>query len=60
MCLTASEATINYVVAWCGVIWTPYDWFNYVYTFYIAVVVGIISGHDLSIDAHHRNQPNKS
>ena len=30
-------------------IWTPYDWLNKFYGFYMAAAVGIISGHDISI-----------
>ena len=37
-----------------GTICISYDWVNKFYCFYIAVVVSIISGHVLSIDAHHR------
>ena len=43
-----------------GVIWTPYDWINKFYSLYMAAVVGIVSRHGLSINAHGRNQPNKS
>ena len=42
---------------WC--IWTPCDWLNKLYSFYI-LVVNIVSMRGLSIDAHHRNLPNKS
>ena len=31
-----------------GVIWTPYDWSNKFYGFYMAAVVDISSGHDVS------------
>ena len=31
-----------------------------VYNFYIAALVGIISRHDIRIEAHHINQPNKT
>ena len=41
------------------VMWIPYDWLNNFYSFYVAVVVSIISRHGLSTDAHHKNQPNK-
>ena len=37
-----------------GTTCTSYDWVNLLYSFYIAVVISIISGRDLSIDAHHR------
>ena len=43
-----------------GVIWTPYDWLNKLYSFYTAVVVGIVSGCGITIDVHCGNQPNKS
>ena len=43
-----------------GVMWTSYDWFNKLYSFYIAVVVNTVNRHGLSIDSHWRNQPNKS
>ena len=43
-----------------GMIWTPYDWLNKFYCFYVAVVANIISRCGLSIDAHYRNKPNKS
>ena len=42
-----------------GVIWIPYDWLHKSYGFYVAAVVIIITKHGLSIDAHHKNQPNK-
>ena len=32
-----------------GVIWTPYNWLNKFYGFYMAAVVGIGSGCDVSI-----------
>ena len=42
-----------------GVIWTPYDWLNQLYSFHIAAVVGMVSGCGLGIDVYCRNQPNK-
>ena len=47
-------------MAWCGMIWAPYDWLNKIYSFYVETVVGIISRHGLSIDVCYRNQSNKS
>ena len=41
-------------------IWTPYDWLNTLYSFYIAAVVSMVSGCGLSFDTCHRNLPNKS
>ena len=35
-----------------GVIYTPYDWLNKFYGFYITAVVGIVSGHGLRIHMH--------
>ena len=43
-----------------GMIWTPYDWLNKGYSFYMAAVVIINSGCGLRIEVHCRNQPNKS
>ena len=43
-----------------GVIRTPYDWLNKLYSFYKAAVVGMVSGRNFVIDVHCRNQPNKS
>ena len=43
-----------------GVIWTPYDWLNKDYSLYMAAVVIIDGGCGLRIEAHCRNQPNKS
>ena len=40
------------------VIWTPYDWVNKLYSFYVAIVVSIISVRGLSIDTCHKSQPN--
>ena len=42
-----------------GMVWTPYDFKNKFYSFYVATVVSIISRCGLSIDVHHKNQPNK-
>ena len=45
-----------------GVIWqdilTPYDWLKKFYSFYMAVVFGIISRHYLSIDVGHTVESN--
>ena len=42
-----------------GMIWTPCDWLNKFYSFYVAAIVGIVSTHGLSTDACHGKQPNK-
>ena len=41
-------------------IWTPYDWINKGYSFYMAAIVIIGGGHGLRIEVRHSNQPNKS
>ena len=38
-----------------GVIWTPYDWVNKFYSFYMAIVVVIVNGRGLGIDKHRRH-----
>ena len=43
-----------------GVIWTPYDWLNKFYSCYMAATVIISGGRGLRVEAHQRNQPNKS
>ena len=40
--------------------WTQYDRLNKLYGFYLASLVSIDSIYDLSIDAQHRNLPNRS
>ena len=43
-----------------GMIWTPYDWLNKFYSFYMAAVVVIDDGRGLTVEACRINQPNKS
>ena len=43
-----------------GVIWTPYDWLNNFYSFYMAAIVGIVCRCGLTIEVRRRNQTNKS
>ena len=38
-----------------GMIWTPYDWSNKFYGLYIAAVVGIDTGRDVSFYTRCRN-----
>ena len=33
-----------------------YDWLDKLYSFYMTAIVSIISGHDLTIEMHHRNE----
>ena len=42
--------------AWCGMIWTPYDWLNKYYSFCMAAIVSIASRHGLRIEMCCRNQ----
>ena len=43
-----------------GMIWTPYDWLNKHYNFYMAAVVVIGDGCGLRIEVCRRNQRNES
>ena len=54
VCVSSLKAIIT-----SGVICTPYGWLNKVYSFYVAAVVITSSGHDLRIEAHHRNHHKK-
>ena len=54
VCVSAPRLLIT-----SGVIWTPYDWLNNFYSFYMMSVVINHSGHSLRIEALHRNQSNK-
>ena len=38
-----------------GMIWTPYDWLNKFYSFYMATLVNIVDGCGLGIDTHCEN-----
>ena len=42
-----------------GMIWTPIDWLNKLYSFYVAAIVNNISKRGLTIEVRHKNQPNK-
>ena len=57
MCMCVCPESINN--HWYD-IWTPYDWLNKFYSFYLVAVVSIISRRGLRIDGHCRNQLNKS
>ena len=41
--------------------WTPQDWLNNLYSFYVEAVVNIVSRHglNLGVNACHENQPNQ-
>ena len=59
MCACVCVPTLRLLIT-SGMIWTPYDWLNKLWSFYIAAVVIFSSGSGLRIQACHRNQPNKS
>ena len=42
VCVSASEAIITSDM--CSMIWTPYDWLNKFYSFYMAAVVILVVG----------------
>ena len=42
-----------------GVMWTPYDWLNKLYSFCMVAIVSIIGRRGIKIEAYHRSQPNK-
>ena len=52
-CVSAPRLLITSGMMWCDI--DPYDWLNKFNGFYMAAVVGIISGRDLSIHTDHRN-----
>ena len=60
VCVCVSVCLPPRLVITSGVIWTSYDWLSKFYSFYIAAVVSIVSRCGIAIEAHHRNQPNKS
>ena len=43
-----------------SILWTPYDWFEQSFRFYMAAMVSISSRHGLRIKVCCKNQPNKS
>ena len=59
MCLCVCVSSLRLLIT-SGVIWSPYDWLNKFYSFYMAAVVVIDDGHGLTVEAHRTNQRNKS
>ena len=45
VCVSTPRLLITNGVMWCDI--DPYDWLNKLYDFYMAVVVDIISEHDV-------------
>ena len=43
---------------WCDI--DAYDWLNKFCGFYMATIIGNISGQDVSMHIRRKNQPNKS
>ena len=54
VCVCVSVCALRPIIT-SDVIWTPYDWLNKFYNFYMAAVVVIISRHDLKIEVLHRS-----
>ena len=54
MCLCMCESAPRLLIT-RGVMWTPYDWLNKFYSFYMAAVIIIGSGRGLRIEARHGN-----
>ena len=53
VCVSRPKAINN---LWCDmVIWSPYDWLNKFYSFYMVILVGIVNWHGLGIDTHHES-----
>ena len=52
MCLCVCVSPPPRLLITSGVIWTPYDWLNKFYSFYMATAVIIGSGRGLRIEAH--------
>ena len=54
-CVCVHPEGYEQLVAWCGVTQFPYDWSNKFCGFYMAAVVDIISGRDVSIHTRRGN-----
>ena len=53
VCVSTPRLLITSGMMRCNI--HPYHWFNKLYGFYTAAVVGIISGHSLNIHTCHEN-----
>ena len=53
VCVSAPRLLITSGVMWCDI--DPYDWLNKFYGLYMAAVVGVDSGRDVSIHTRYRN-----
>ena len=60
VCVCVSVCPPPRLVITSGMIWISYDWLNKYYTFCTAAIVDIVSRRGLRIEAHRRNQSNKS
>ena len=58
VCVSAPRLLITSGVIWHDI--DPYDWLNKFCGFYMAAVVGIVSGHNVSIHTCCGNWPSKS
>ena len=55
VCMSALRVLIINGVMWRGMMWTPYDWLNKLYSCYMATEVSIINGYGLGIDTYQGN-----
>ena len=53
VCVSAPRLLITSGVIWCDI--DPYDWLNKLYGFYMAAVVNVGSGCDVSIHIRREN-----
>ena len=60
VCVSTSRVLVTSVLMWRDMDLHTYDWLTKFYSSLMAAVVNIVSGHGLSIDVRHANQPNKS
>ena len=58
LCLCLCPQSYKSLTVWCGMIWTPCDWLNKIYSFCMAAIVSIVSRCGLRNEVHIRNQPN--
>ena len=56
VCVCVCYVRILRVSITSGMIWIPYDWLNYLYSFNVAIVVGRVSRYGLTFEVHHRIQ----
>ena len=55
VCMCACVCLLPRLLIIIGMIWTPYDWLNKFYSFYMPLVVTINDGRGLTVKAHRLN-----